>query len=202
MSAYWFIFCGNDLLLTSEGRLPFSAEPPLVLAPWQHVHKLPALDGDACRAVSVPSPVLQEGYRTVGLRACFDILPEPHYLMAGKAREILYWDVNTRYCGVCGGDMKLHTDISKRCANCGKEVWPSLATAVIVAITRGKDEILLVQGKNFHANYLGLVAGFVETGETLEECVRREVREETNLEIENLRYFGSQPWPYPSGLMV
>ncbi len=202
MSAYWFIFSGNDLLLTTEGRLPFLPHAPLELAPWQRVHHLPDLEGNACRAVSVPSPVLVEGYHTVGLRACFDILPSAHYQMAGKAREILYWDANTRFCGVCGGDMKMHTAISKRCANCGKEVWPSLATAVIVAITRGTDEILLVQGRNFSGNYLGLVAGFVETGETLEECVRREVREETHLEIKNLRYFGSQPWPYPSGLMV
>ncbi|MDQ9826253.1 NUDIX domain-containing protein, partial [Acinetobacter sp. 163] len=71
--------------------------------------------------------------------------------------------------------MKLHTDISKRCTNCGKEVWPALATAIIVAITRNNGhEILLVQSKSFKKNYLGLVAGFVETGETLEECVRRE----------------------------
>ena len=76
-----------------------------------------------------------------------------------------------------------------------------MATAVIVRISRG-DEILLVHAKNFATNFYGLVAGFVETGETLEEAVRREVREETQLEITNLRYFASQPWPYPCGLMV
>lgn len=97
--------------------------------------------------------------------------------------------------------MKLHTSISKRCINCGKEIWPSLATAIIVAITRG-EEILLIQSRNFTANYMGLVAGFVETGESLEECVHREVLEETGLKIKNLSYFASQPWPYPSGLMV
>ena len=94
-----------------------------------------------------------------------------------------------------------HTDISKRCTNCGKEVWPALAVAIIVAITRG-DEILLVQSNKFKGDYLGLVAGFVETGETLEECVRREVMEETHISIRDIEYFKSQSWPYPSGLMV
>ena len=97
--------------------------------------------------------------------------------------------------------MKMHTDISKRCEECGKEVWPSLATAIIVLVHRG-DEVLLVHARNFRGNFFGLVAGFVETGESLEEAVHREVMEETGLTITNLRYFGSQPWPYPSGLMV
>ena len=97
--------------------------------------------------------------------------------------------------------MKMHTDISKRCTNCGKEVWPQLATAVIVLVRRG-DEVLLVHARNFRGDFFGLVAGFVETGETLEEAVHREVLEETGITIDNLQYFGSQPWPYPCGLMV
>ena len=97
--------------------------------------------------------------------------------------------------------MRLHTDISKRCSQCGKEVWPQLATAVICLVQRG-DEVLLVHARNFRGDFYGLVAGFVETGETLEEAVVREVREETGIEIRNLRYFASQPWPYPCGLMV
>ena len=97
--------------------------------------------------------------------------------------------------------MKMHTDISKRCTNCGKEVWPQLATAVIVLVHRG-NEVLLVHARNFKTDFYGLVAGFVETGETLEEAVHREVKEETGIKIKNIRYFGSQPWPYPCGLMV
>ena len=99
-------------------------------------------------------------------------------------------------------DLRNHyNEISKRCRECGKEVWPQLATAIIVRITNN-DAILMVHANNFRGNYYGLVAGFVETGETLEECVRREVREETGIEVRNIRYFGSQPWPYPCGLMV
>ena len=97
--------------------------------------------------------------------------------------------------------MRLETDISKRCTCCGKEVWPQLATAVICLVSRG-DEVLLVHARNFRGDFYGLVAGFVETGETLEECVEREVMEETGIRIKNIRYYSSQPWPYPCGLMV
>ena len=97
--------------------------------------------------------------------------------------------------------MQWHTPISKGCEVCGEEIWPQLNTAIIVLVHRG-NAALLVKAKNFRRNFYGLVAGFVETGESLEECVRREVREETGLEITNIRYFGSQPWPYPMGLMV
>ena len=201
----WFLFCQDDLLLTEhEGKgwgIPDGDAPPVALERWHTVHRLPDLEGVPCRCVALDSPVVGEGVRMVGLRASYDLLPRSLYDMAGKGREILYWDRNTKFCGVCGGPMKLHTDISKRCTNCGKEVWPSLAIAIIVRITRG-NEMLLVQSRNFRGDYMGLVAGFVETGETLEECVQREVWEETHLRVENIRYFGSQPWPYPSGLMV
>lgn len=141
-------------------------------------------------------------YALFPLRQSYYHLSWPLYLKAGKCAELLYWDRNTRFCGVCGGSMHFHTDISKRCEQCGKEVWPSLAPAVIVLIHRGPDEVLLARGRNFKSDFYGLIAGFVETGETLEEAVCREVREETGLSIKNLRYFDSQPWPYPSGLMI
>ena len=110
------------------------------------------------------------------------------------------------YCDQCGVELYICPQChvfgkGKRCTQCGKEVWPQLATAIIVLIHRG-DEVLLVHAKNFKGDFFGLVAGFVETGETLEESVRREVMEETHLTIKNLTYFGSQPWPYPCGLMV
>ncbi len=172
------------------------------MAEWNIVHRLTPLDGKECRTVAVSRPVIDDDrYAMIGLRASFDVLPRGLYLKAGKGAEILYWDSTTRYCGVCGAPMKLHTDISKRCTNCGKEVWPQLATAVIVLVRR-EDSILLVHSHNIRGNYYGLVAGFVETGETLEECVQRELMEETGIRVKNIRYFGSQPWPYPCGLMV
>lgn len=203
MNTFFFIFCKGDILLTAKGEVPCVESAPVALEPWHTLHRLPDLNGCPCRTVRIDAPVVAEGWQMVPLRESFDILPEAVYAMAGKAQEILYWDQQTKYCGVCGSPMKLHTDISKRCTNCGKEVWPALATAIIVAVTRNEGrEILLVQSKKFKKDYMGLVAGFVETGETLEECLRREVMEETNVRVKNIRYFASQPWPYPSGLMV
>lgn len=199
----YFIFCQDSLLLTQDNRIPEGEQPPVQLEAWHQLLRLPVLDGKQCYTVRIDRPVTEAGWKSIGLRESFDLLPAPIYNMAGKAHEILYWNSTTKFCGVCGSPMKLHTDISKRCTSCGKEVWPSLATAIIVAITRNEGkEILLVQSKDFKKDYLGLVAGFVETGETLEECVAREVYEETGLRIENVRYFASQPWPYPCGLMV
>ena len=180
---YYFVFCKEDLLLekTADGgyTIPYQEEPPTEVKPWTHQMDItPMADG---------SPVIT--------------YPRPLYLKAGKCQELLYWDQNTKYCGVCGAPMRMDTDISKKCTQCGKEIWPQLATAVIVLIHKG-DEVLLVRAKNFRRDFFGLVAGFVETGETLEEAVAREALEETGVKITNIRYFASQPWPYPCGLMV
>lgn len=208
MKQYWFLFCKTDLLLQKSAdntfTIPLAEECPIALKSWQKPHNIsPMDDGTPVKAVLVDAPVTDDArYEMCGLRQSYYKLSPALYLKAGKCQEILYWDKNTQFCGVCGAPMQLHTDISKRCTNCGKEVWPSLATAIIVLIHKGPDEVLLVHAKNFRGDFYGCVAGFVETGETLEECVRREVMEETGLTIKNLRYFGSQPWPYPSGLMV
>ena len=204
----WYIFCKNDLLLQrlSDGTytIPHTQKPPIELKEWQKVHNVSPNDpGNVeVRTVLIDKPVTDlPDLEMCGLRQSYYKLPYDLYLKAGKCQEILYWDQNTRFCGVCGAPMKLHTEISKRCTGCGKEVWPQLATAIIVLIHKD-DEVLLVHARNFKGDFYGLVAGFVETGETLEEAVIREVKEETGIQIQNIRYFGSQPWPYPCGLMV
>ena len=210
----WLCLCGGDILLRREGvenafSLPVGEEPPLALQPWNVVTALSPLSlgrgaaGEA-KVVRLDKPVVGiEGLEMMNLRASFDVLSEEEYNLAGKAAELIYWDQNSKFCGCCGAPMKFETEISKRCINCGKELWPQLATAVIVRVTRNNsEEVLLVHANNFRRPYYGLVAGFVETGETLEEAVQREVREETGIEISDIHYFGSQPWPYPCGLMV
>ena len=181
--------------------------------------------------VRLDKPVVGvERLEMMGLRKSHAVLSPEEYQLAGKAAELIYWDQNTKYCGCCGSPTKWMTDISKKCTECGKEWWPSVSTAIIVRICRIRQfdnlqldncrkrdaiqssnckssncqisEVLLVRAKNFRSNHYGLVAGFVETGESLVEAVRREVREETGIEITNIRYFDSQPWPYPFGLMV
>ena len=113
----------------------------------------------------------------------------------------MWWATHSRFCPVCGTRMETQTEISRRCPACGYESWPYLSPAVLVLVTRG-EEALLVHAANFRRDMHALVAGFVETGETLEECVTREVREETSLEITDVRYFASQSWPFPSQMMI
>ena len=217
MPRYYFVFCKESLLLQrrpdGSHTIPLQEEAPTELRPWTVVLNITPLDGTEVKTYAVDSPAevtpLLDAAREDGttlelcpLRQSYYKLPEPLYQKAGKCAELLYWDHNSRFCGVCGGPMRMYTDISKRCENCGKEVWPQLATAIIVLIHRGPDEVLLARGRSFRTDFYGLIAGFVETGETLEEAVRREVSEETGLSVRNIRYFGSQPWPYPCGLMV
>lgn len=202
----YFCFCQGDVLLTDEQRIPLDISA-LQVKPWNMVTKVD-WRGEECQVVRLDAPVAQSGFVMMPLRKSFDVLPADDYQTAGKCAELLYWDSNSKYCGCCGAPMKWDTEISKRCTNCGKELWPQLAPAIIVRIVRSvngnpsDDEILMVHAHNFRGNHYGLVAGFVETGETLEECVRREVREEVGLEVDDIRYFGSQPWPYPCGLMI
>lgn len=204
---YWFVFCCGSLLLVkdpmeSSASVPFSETPPTETKEWTTMFRLPDIGEYRAMAYSIDHPfVNNDGMLFVGLRDTFKILPKHIHEMAGKAAELLYWDSNTKYCGVCGAPMKRDTEISKKCTNCGKEVWPQVAPAIIVRIERD-DKILLVKAHNFKRNFYGLVAGFVETGENLEDCVIREVAEETGLKIKNVRYFGSQAWPYPSGIMI
>lgn len=197
----YFIFCQGDILLTSEGAVPFGLSSPVELKPWEKVTTLHQAEAEVVVAC-LNNPVTgREDLQMVPLRKSFHILSAEDYQLAGKCAELIYFQQNSRFCGVCGGEMRWDTDISRKCPECGKELWPSLATAIIVRVRKG-DEILMVHARTFRDRHYGLVAGFVETGETLEECVRREVWEETHLHICNIRYFGSQPWPYPSGLMV
>ncbi len=198
---YWYIFYEDQLLLTEHHTIPCAEQPPCRLCDNDRNILLTEHYGRPCRAVSLANPQSCPEYCFIGLRECYYLLPEAEYQLAGKARELLYWDAGTRYCGRCGAPLEYASPISKRCPSCGKTVWPQLSTAIIVAVTRG-PEILLVQSNQFKSDYMGLVAGFVETGESLEECVHREVMEETGLTIRNLQYFQSQPWPYPCGLMV
>lgn len=138
----------------------------------------------------------------VDFRPLFFQMDHDLFSAACKAKQIAFWDKNSRFCPECGSPMVYHSDISRVCPSCHHETYPPISPAIIVRIERGDDEILLVKAKNFRGDHYGLVAGFLETNETLEQCVRREVREETGLEISDIQYAGNQPWPFPSGVMI
>ncbi len=202
MKNYWFIMHKDQILVTNNGgehRIPLCGEPPIELKENTTIHTIGTLDSHPCKAIEISEPI--EGAEMVGLRASFDILPWDEYYTAGKAAQILNWDRNSRFCPQCGAPTPQIAYNAKKCPICGQEFYPRISPATIVLIKRG-DSILLVHARNFKSKVNGLVAGFLEVGETLEDCVRREVMEETGLKIENIRYFGNQPWPYPSGLMV
>lgn len=201
-NVYWFIFFNDQLLLQKKGEtytIPYSINPPV---PVKNVLEVSLLeDMPACTA-SMDTPLEETAeYLPMGLRASYDYLDPVLHKIAGKAYELIYWDQHSRFCPSCGTKTVMQTTISKQCPNCKYEIYPVVSPAILVLIRKG-DAILLVHARNFRGSFYGLVAGFLETGETLEECVRREVMEETGLEINNITYFGNQPWPYPSNLMV
>lgn len=201
-NVYWFIFFNDQLLLQKKGEtytIPYSINPPV---PVKNVLEVNLLEDMPACAASVDTPLEETAeYLPMGLRASYDYLDPILHKIAGKAYELIYWDQHSRFCPSCGTKTVMQTTISKQCPNCKYEIYPVVSPAILVLIRKG-DAILLVHARNFRGSFYGLVAGFLETGETLEECVRREVMEETGLEINNITYFGNQPWPYPSNLMV
>lgn len=122
--------------------------------------------------------------------------------IAGLGNQLVYWNRNHRFCGKCGKTTEDKQDErAKVCADCGQIYYPRLSPAIIVAVLKD-DKILLAHSQRFPAKFYSVLAGFVEPGENLEECVKREVREETGIGVKNIKYFGSQPWPFPDSLMI
>lgn len=206
----WFIFFKDQLLLkkeyTEQGRIkyviPTDTEPPIKPETGHPIHEVLLANGEQICAFSLNhSAEESETQIMIGLRASYEYISINEYRAAGKAYQILYWDEHSRFCPVCGTPTMQQAPIMKKCPQCDNEIYPPISTAIIVLIRKG-EEILLVHARNFRSTFHGLVAGFLEAGETLEECVAREVMEETGLKVKNIRYFSSQPWPYPSGLMV
>ncbi len=140
----------------------------------------------------------------VELRDSWRRLGDEKWQQAARAQELQNFHRAHKFCGYCGGQMIPSTEISVKCEVCGREIWPQLSPAMVVLVTRnGGEEALLVHAANFkHADVHALVAGFVETGESLEQCVAREVKEETSIDVKNIKYVGSQSWPFPGQMMV
>lgn len=199
----WFLFQSGQILLHADAAdvaaLPCAVEAPL--APAGMVHDLGSYAGTPCAACQVEAPLETDGLKAVDLRVAYRILGESLYLLAGKGQELIHWEEHSRYCPACGAGTEPATPLSRQCPACARLFFPQITPAVL-ALVRKEDSILLVHAHSFTGPHYGLVAGFLEPGESLEECVRREVLEETGLAVNNIAYFGSQPWPYPSGLMT
>ena len=142
------------------------------------------------------------GVATVGMRAVLSLLPPPEVALALTAAHMTRWRRASRFCGVCGTATTPSSHHQARsCPDCGHLAFPKISPAVIVQVTRG-NEILLGRSRRHPQGSYSVLAGFVDPGESLEDTVRREVEEESGVRVSGIRYFGSQPWPFPDSLMV
>jgi NAD+ diphosphatase len=204
--ALCFAFRDGELLVrVAGGRVEVTALDALTRAglSGHETHALGLLDGRPCLAVTLPDDApVPDGFALEGLRALWSRLAEPVFAVAARASQIVSWDRDHRFCGRCGAPTTpARGERARVCGRCGHAAYPRLSPAVIVAVERG-DEILLARGTRFPGAMYSVLAGFVEPGESLEECVVREIREEAGIEVEDVRYFASQSWPFPHSLMV
>jgi NAD+ diphosphatase len=203
--SYWLAFSASKILLRIENGSPslplLSSIDELALTPVRTQY-LGTLNGCGCYSAELPSgTVTPSGTDYFDLRSLWGNIDDDLYLLAGRALQIVSWDRSNQFCGKCGrSTVAVPGERARKCLDCGLLLFPRLSPAVITAITDG-DRILLGHRAGFRNMYT-IIAGFVEPGETLEECLKREVFEEVGVRVKNIRYFGSQPWPYPDSLMI
>ena len=205
-SDLWFVFNKGKLLTRLENnrhRIPDGAD--IVAGGMEPVNEqyLGTLNGRCCYGATLHGENGSLGrFQFTDLRALIGLLTEELIWIAGRANHFLYWYRIHRYCGRCGHRTENKTEERALvCAKCGLVNYPRLSPAIIVAVTRG-DRILLARNKRFRRPFYSVLAGFVEPGEDLEACVELEIREEAGIAVRDIRYFGSQPWPFPDSLMI
>ena len=210
-TAWSFVFAGRRLLLKSTGdgaSVPTSQDVAgLLEALGPNAERfdvvLPALHGRDSRLHAVPDDFeAPDGFELTALRATHALLDKPFFRAAGTARQKIEWVRTHRFCSRCGAPTERGTGHeAMECTACGQLHFARLTPAIIVLIQRGR-EALLGRSPHFTPGVYSTLAGFVEPGESLEECVRREIQEEGGVRVTNLQYFGSQPHPFPHSLMV
>lgn len=205
--AWCFAFVQRDLLLPedSPGLAPTGGFLLRALhGAAQARHYLGRLDGRDAWVLALPEPL--PGWQATPLRAALVALGAneraPLAALAGRAAQLLEWDRSHRFCGVCATPTELQPgERARRCPACGHTAYPRLSPAMMALVWR-PGELLLARAPHYQGNMYSALAGFVEAGESLEDCLHREVAEEVGVTVSDLRYFGSQSWPFPHSLMV
>lgn len=195
-----FLFQGQTVMVTdSEPEIPTCGH--LERPPGRFLQRFGSFRGEPCCVAEGPQTA-PDGFEYVHLRGLFGRIPDELLWLGGRAYQILEWDRTTQFCGVCGTATERDpAERAKQCPNCGFRQYPRVTPAMIVAVVR-EDRLLLAQSVRYRGNMHSVLAGFVEPGETLEECVHREVYEEVKVRVKNLQYYASQSWPFPHSLMV
>lgn len=202
--AHWFLFRDGQLLMVvhAHDRLALPDPSPDAPLPTTRQHFLGTLGERACYAAEVGIDPPDEGWQALGLRATWAHLGDDLFALAGRALQVLEWERKHTYCGACGIPTEpVAGERARRCPACGLTSYPRLDPATIVLVERD-GQALLARGRNFSLPFYSCLAGFVEPGESLEESVRREVWEETRIVVDDIRYVGSQPWPFPHSMMI
>lgn len=196
---YWFIFAGDQLLVSSDTKeLPFHHQFSLLRS--LYIGTLEDRNLFACDVIE--GSLAPEGWIWVRLRDLHSILNADHYSIAGRAMQLIEWDRTHTYCGCCGSlTFVREKERCRECSSCGHLAYPKIAPVIMVLVTKGK-EILLARSPHFPEKMYSVLAGFVDPGETLEQCVEREVFEEVGVKVKNIRYFDSQSWPFSRSLMI
>ncbi|MEN6620053.1 MAG: NAD(+) diphosphatase [Smithella sp.] len=207
--AYWFIFQGENILTQTEGNITLPTLPLLIRGrniPHLDIEKvlhIGELNGTNCYATfdHTESELIPDT-EWVPLRMSYGKFNKDMFLIYGRARHLLLWAQNNRFCGQCGHPLELKSDERcLQCPSCGFCSYPRISPAVIVSIEK-EGKILLARATRFPGKMYSVLAGFVEPGESLEECIKREIKEEIGIEVKNIKYFSSQPWPFPDSLMI
>ncbi|HJR25195.1 MAG TPA: NAD(+) diphosphatase [Acidimicrobiales bacterium] len=196
-------WAGAVTVVVREGQVLVLDAHPDDVAPDAPRHVLGVLDGAACWAIDLDGdgvPDIVDGL--LPLMALHGRVEDVRWTLAGRAVQLVEWDRTHRFCGRCGTPTEeAPRERARRCPSCGLLAFPRLAPAVITLVQRG-DEALLAHGRTFPVPMYSCIAGFVEPGEDLEQAVRREVFEEVGVELDDVRYASSQPWPFPHSLMI
>jgi len=195
-SGLLFVIAGQTLCVIREPR------PTIPIGDAHDALYLGDLDGRPCFARLLGEGPPPRGSEPMPLRQLFGALTDEEFGIAGRALGLTAWDHDHRHCGRCGGvTTRAAAERLRACSACGHGAYPRLSPAVIVLVER-EGTCLLARNARTRMPFFSTLAGFVEVGETLEDCVRREIREEAGIELADIRYFGSQPWPFTSSLMI